>query len=254
MSAPELLQFRYSHFNEKARWALDWKGVAHECTSLLPGPHAGRVRRLTGQTSVPVVVFEDGPVHGSAAILEALEERYPNPPLFPAEASELAAYRELSQHFDVIVAPAARRALFFRLQHDASYMCRMFAEGQPAPRRWLYRALLPIAMGKIRNAYQLDDPVAAKRAEEIVLAALDDIASRTRATGYLLGDRFTAADLTAAAILAICCDPPRSTMERPSPQPEALAAWTASVSDHPAIAWVLEMYARHREGPGARTK
>ncbi len=254
MPSPELLQFRYSHFNEKARWGLDWKGVAHERTSLLPGPHAGRVRRLTGQTSVPVVIFEDGPVHGSAAILEALEERYPQPPLFPREASELAAYRELAAHFDEVVAPAVRRALFFRLQHNASYMCRMFAEGQPGARRWMYRALLPFAMGKIRNAYQLDDPVAAKRAEEILLAALDEVASRTRRTGYLLGDRFTAADLTAAAILAVCCDPPGSTMERPVPQPEALASFTASVADHPAIAWVLEMYERHRRGAGARAQ
>ena len=32
----ELLQFPYSHFNEKARWALDFKGLRHVRTSLLP--------------------------------------------------------------------------------------------------------------------------------------------------------------------------------------------------------------------------
>jgi len=40
-----LLQFRYSPYNEKARWALDFKRVPHERRSLLPGPHMGEVRR-----------------------------------------------------------------------------------------------------------------------------------------------------------------------------------------------------------------
>jgi glutathione S-transferase len=46
MSTPELLQFPYSNFNEKARWAFDWKGVPHRRTNLLPGPHMARVRRI----------------------------------------------------------------------------------------------------------------------------------------------------------------------------------------------------------------
>jgi hypothetical protein len=29
MSPVELFQFRFSHYNEKARWALDWKSVSH---------------------------------------------------------------------------------------------------------------------------------------------------------------------------------------------------------------------------------
>ena len=40
MNHPVLWQFTASHYNEKARWALDWKGVAHVRQSLLPGPHA----------------------------------------------------------------------------------------------------------------------------------------------------------------------------------------------------------------------
>src|SRR6185503_21320125 len=39
MAVPVLWQFRFSHFNEKARWALDWKRVPHTRSSLLPGWH-----------------------------------------------------------------------------------------------------------------------------------------------------------------------------------------------------------------------
>ena len=49
----ELLQFRYSPYNEKVRWALDVKRVAHRRRSLLPGPHIVQVRRHTGRTSTP---------------------------------------------------------------------------------------------------------------------------------------------------------------------------------------------------------
>ena len=34
-----LYTFQVSHFAEKARWALDWKGVEYEERRLLPGPH-----------------------------------------------------------------------------------------------------------------------------------------------------------------------------------------------------------------------
>ena len=50
-ASAELLQFPYSHFNEKARWALDHKRVPHQRRNLLPGPHAVQLKRLTGQSS-----------------------------------------------------------------------------------------------------------------------------------------------------------------------------------------------------------
>src|SRR5436190_1646821 len=43
MANPVLWQFKYSHYNEKARWALDFKRVTHVRQSLLPGPHIPRV-------------------------------------------------------------------------------------------------------------------------------------------------------------------------------------------------------------------
>ncbi len=35
----KLHQFQFSHYNEKARWALDFKGLKYEKRSLLPGFH-----------------------------------------------------------------------------------------------------------------------------------------------------------------------------------------------------------------------
>ncbi len=57
-----LLQFPYSPYNEKARWALDYKRVAHRRRSFLPGPHKLKIRRLTGQSGLPVGI--QGPRKG----------------------------------------------------------------------------------------------------------------------------------------------------------------------------------------------
>src|SRR5438874_1388206 len=50
-----LWQFRNSHFNEKVRWALDWKRVPHLRRSLVPGLHIGRALWMTGKKQVPVL-------------------------------------------------------------------------------------------------------------------------------------------------------------------------------------------------------
>ena len=47
--AVTLHQFRYSHFNEKVRWALDFKGIAHERVSELPGPHRARAQAVRAE-------------------------------------------------------------------------------------------------------------------------------------------------------------------------------------------------------------
>ena len=76
----ELLQFRHSPYNEKVRWALDLKRVPHRRRSLLPGPHMGVVKKLTGRTQTPVLVTDAGEaIAGSAQILDWLERRYPEP-------------------------------------------------------------------------------------------------------------------------------------------------------------------------------
>jgi glutathione S-transferase len=48
-----LHMFPSPHFNEKARWARDWKGLAHTRIAYLPGPHAPQMQRLSGRQQVP---------------------------------------------------------------------------------------------------------------------------------------------------------------------------------------------------------
>ena len=68
--ALKLYQFAISHYCEKIRWALDYKGLNYETVNLLPGQHVKTIRKLTGEaSSVPVLDHDGHVVQGSAAIL-----------------------------------------------------------------------------------------------------------------------------------------------------------------------------------------
>jgi len=90
------------------------------------------------------------------------------------------------------------------------------------------------------------NPENLQRSEMIVHRALDTIESRVAATGYLCGDSFTAADLTAAALFAPLANPSHPDMHRPDPVPAELRALLDTWSAPPSIAWVNRMYHMHR--------
>jgi len=88
------------------------------------------------------------------------------------------------------------------------------------------------------------EPIAIAR--RAIRAGLDHVAAEAGPEGYLAGDRFTVADLAAAALLAPACNPPHPDMEFPQPRPARLDAWLNEWADHPGTAWVRSIYAKHR--------
>src|SRR5947208_14481873 len=107
MDRPVLWQFTYSHFNEKARWALDFKRVPHVRRSLLPGPHGVKIRRMTGQTAVPVLELHGRVIHDSSRIIAALEEAFPDPPLYPPDEAARRRPPPLAASFHLRLGPQA---------------------------------------------------------------------------------------------------------------------------------------------------
>ena len=241
-----LHQFVYSHYNEKARWGLDWKGVPHERQTYLPGPHAPLITRLSGQAQTPVLVVDGTVVAGSGRILEELERRWPDRPLFPADPALRARATAVCDEFDREVGVAARTVLFSEMIHEPGYICAVFSEGKPWLVQTLYRLTFPLARGMVARGNGLVDPKGVERAFEVTARALDRVARDTEATGYMVGDSFSVADLTCAALLAVLTTPPHPDMQRPGPPPERVASLLARYEGHPAIAWVHDTYRRHR--------
>jgi len=241
----ELLMFMRSHYNEKARWALDWKGVPHRRTPLLPGPHAGRLQKLTGQTATPVLVVDGTPIAGSAQIIDALERSHPEPPLYPSEPGERERALEVQRFFDEEVGPKIRRALFSIMLATPGYLTAVFAGHRAAPVRWLYRSALPLVETRMRRQMQIAEPHVAE-AFEGTRRGFEWVEKHVGPSGYLVGDRFGVADLTAAALLAPGLDVAHPDMRKPDPKPPGVEAWLSRWASYPAAAWVQEIYERHR--------
>lgn len=77
-------------------------------------------------------------------------------------------------------------------------------------------------------------------------AYFDRLEAEIGPSGYLVGDRFGVADLSAAAVMTAIIRPPEFPYPLPEPWPPELVAMRASVADRPGFRWVLEVYARHR--------
>ena len=84
-----LYRFRYSTNVERVALALAYKGVAVESVEIDPDDRAP-VRAVSGQDLVPVLVDGERVITDSTRILRHLEQRFPDPPLFPADRAARA--------------------------------------------------------------------------------------------------------------------------------------------------------------------
>jgi len=253
----ELLQFRHSPYNEKVRWALDLKRVPHRRRSLLPGPHLATVRRLTGRTTTPVLLHDGQPIDGSARIIEWLDARYAVPALLPDDPALRDEALRIQRWFDDEITPRLRRVVLDALLRQPSYFARIFADGAPAWKQRAYALAVPLAAPLVRRGNGITGPASIEDGVRAANEALDFIAERGGATGYLVGASFSVADLTAASTLATVVRPTASPMSCPQPVSSGFRALIDRFAEHPGASWVRAIYARHRaattdfDGPSA---
>jgi len=252
MTMPELLHFPVSHFNEKGRWALDYKRVPHVRTPLLPGPHKPRVQRVSGQGQVPVLRDGATVVAGSSRIIAHLETTVPSPPLYPADPAVRRRALEIERWFDDEIGPAVRLALFHDLfEGDPGWFAAMFTDGRPLATRLAYRAALPVVRRVVTREYGITAETA-RAARATTRAGLDFVAREAGPDGYLAGDRFSVADLAAAALLTPAVDfPDGHPYPYPTPISPVVRRWWAEWSTHAGAEWVRRTYARHRGASAA---
>ena len=242
---PVLWQLRFSHFNEKARWALDYKGVAHRRISLTPGTHSYRARRLWGGDTTPVLELDGEMVGDTTAIIAALESAHPEPPLYPEDAGERERALALEDFFDTELGPYIRGALFDATLPYRKEFAATTTQGLSRPTQVIGRLMSPVSARVIRRLL-VDGPGGPEKCRAKTVAALDRLDSELDGGGYLVGDRFTVADLTASALFFPLVSPPEFEYELPDPWPPEWEEFRDSLSERPGYRWVGEMYRRHR--------
>ncbi|MDF3833218.1 maleylacetoacetate isomerase [Cupriavidus basilensis] len=119
----KLYSFFRSGSSHRLRIALNLKGLAYEhfAVDLRRDEHLGEAyRAINPQQLVPALDIEDTTLIQSPAIIEWLEERYPEPPLLPSDTLERAHVRALAAIVGCDIHPINNRRILEALRQRFS--------------------------------------------------------------------------------------------------------------------------------------
>ncbi|NNM00893.1 MAG: glutathione S-transferase, partial [Gammaproteobacteria bacterium] len=196
MAAPLLYQFSFSHFCEKARWALDYRGRPYDYRNLVPGFHARVTTAIAPASHVPILVEDDAVVQGSDAIVDRVDRdvAVPLTPADPAVAGEAARWEQFAA--EQIGVPLRLWFYFHRLPDADSAIAFLTQETDERQRDALARVYPKVrAAMSIRMNINADS---AATARETLIAALDTLDDTLADRDYLVGTAFSRADLSVA--------------------------------------------------------
>jgi glutathione S-transferase len=251
-SEPRLLTIPMSHYCEKARWALERRGIAYTEVRRLQGFHYIPALLWARSPTVPVLRIDGRTLTDSTDILHHLDQHAPPASrLFPDDPALRRDVAQLESRFDDPLGVDSRRWVYdgyFRSGRLGDII-EIAAQGAP---RWqarvlptvfpLLRAFLSRRLGGLSR-----DIVAAgvARSREV----FDEMAARL-ADGrpYLCGDRFTAADLTFACMGAPYVLPPQYGIRLPTvgELPADMRPFADEMRAHPAGAFILKLFRDER--------
>jgi glutathione S-transferase len=247
---PVLWQIDISHYAEKARWALDYKEVDHVRRSPLPGTHIPIALFLTrgAQPTIPVLQMDGRAIGDSTAIIAALDAKFLDQPLYPSKPDERERALDLEDWFDENLGPHTRLLPFYELIQEPDLFAEIAAESVPGPLGKVKPVVGAYARGYTSLRWGANNADEAGRAREAIVAAFDKLeAELEQGNGeFLVGDRLSVADVTAASLFYPIVVPPEGPLSPDLPRPAALESFRQSLSDRPGYRWVEETFRRHR--------
>jgi glutathione S-transferase len=247
---PTLWQIDVSHYSEKARWALAWKGVEHQRHSPPPGAHMIVALWLTrgAQYTFPILSLDGQRISDSTAIIAALEQRHPEPPLYPADSAERRRALELEDYFDEELGPAIRLYAWHEFGKDRERFEALMKSTAPGALAKLPPGLTAAyARAFTALRFRAGDAEKAELARAKVLTALDRLEAELGDSEYLVGETFSVADLTAASLFYPLARPEEGPMPADQDGAAGFEAFREPLLERRGIQWVKEMFRRHRK-------
>ena len=244
-----LITIPISHYSEKARWALDRLKIPYIEESHVPVFHRFATEKYGGST-VPILVTENhGNFVDSTDILHYLSAIVPaDKKLYPDVLELEQEVQELEDLFDEKLAIAVRNWGYFYRANNRQAMRRGWCTNTP----WFEQIGFAIAFPYLTNFVQKRMQITAENATSslVEIKQIFDLVSQRLSDGrsYLVGDDFSAADLTFAALAAPVLMPPEHCL-KPLPiseLPSEMVTVIKELQATPAGKYGLRLYREER--------
>jgi glutathione S-transferase len=243
---PLLITIAISHYCEKVRWAMDSLGIDYIEENHAPPFHRQYTSHYGG-TSVPVL-FSDGKAFtDSQDILHYLDTIVPNQ--LYAQDSQLRQQAEtLEALFDDKLGVATRNcAYYYAIQQPWSILAA-WSKGISLMEKVKCAIAFPVSTKIIKQKYNLT--LEGKEAAVQDIREVFDIVNQKVNLGqkYLLGDRFSATEITFAALASPIIRPEHHPVydSQLAKLPTEMVALVEELRATPAGELVMRMYREHR--------
>lgn len=240
-----LYQFPISHYCEKARWALDYKGIAYRVQTLLPGLHVKKLKAIVADTTVPVLTMQDTQIQGSDQILDYLDELFPDKPLTPREPTLQHEATEWEAFAANKIADPLRCFYYHYLLDHPQTLIPLFSKDGP----WYSRVFMRLSYNRLeqrmREAYHINQRTA-QHAMRVVDKAIAKLEEHLATHAFLVGETFSRADLSVCALISPLVMPERGYLKLSSLTAQALLDYRKQRVNSPVFRWVNTIYNTYR--------
>lgn len=241
-----LYTFAMSHYSEKIRWTLDACDIPYREVCLSPAFHIVPALRMggRGQTTLPIIQGDGYSVQDSPRILTWLQSN--RGPLAVMPLSLDIAVREVEQRFDAIGKDVARYLYAGSFGVADEHIAKLWTDHANSFQAAIIRASYPLMRWVFRQKLQIK-PARVEKARQRIEGVLDWLdAQLADGRRFLVGDTFTAADITAASLLAPLACPAQHPVYGDPAYQDGMRAALQTWQDRPGIAWVREVYDTQR--------
>lgn len=222
----ELYQFDFSPYCIKIRALLNAKDLEYRTVEILPFVTQYRVKRVSGQSQVPVLCDAGEVVSDSTAIALYLEATYPDPPMIPSSGPERVQVLLWEDWADEVLSLLIRPLALEAVAHDRSAGADQIPPYGNLALDLLVPRLSPVISRMLLRRYGLAG--VARRAAPKLDRALSLVADAVGDRQHLVGDALTLADIAVATAAK-----PLDTLRdiRRDPRWEAFFRWRDGVLD-----------------------
>lgn len=190
----ELYQFELSHYVEKVRLILDYKGLAYRKINVTPGIGQIDLMRMSGHRQVPVLKDGNEIIADSTAIAEYLDKQYPDRPIIPSDPKQRGLCLLMEQWADESIGLNARKCLIDAIGQDPSFRAATLPSSTPD----VLKTLIGAVPGNLFSLPVISDTF--KGAKDAMKRDLASLCFILLEQPYLVTDHPTLADFAVAGL------------------------------------------------------